>query len=129
MRPLGDAPVWALGIDTCEEEAELPVHPPPYRTHRRLIARGEEDGALVAARRGTGTGDPQGGQVDLDGDGAPFLVSRRNRAPTNGARPCSEPEIGIRKLAAGPTVPSRNSPLRTPPNATDALATASRAWI
>src|SRR2546429_3392415 len=73
MRPLGDAPVWALGIDTCEEEAELPVHPPPYRTHRRLIARGEEYGALVAARRGTGTGDPQGGQVDLDGDGARLL--------------------------------------------------------
>src|SRR5438552_12991426 len=73
MRPLGDAPVWALGIDTCEEEAELPVHPPPYRTHRGLIARGEEYGALVAARRGTGTGDPQGGQVDLDGDGARLL--------------------------------------------------------
>src|SRR2546428_10918009 len=73
MRPLGDAAVGALGIDACEEKAELPVHPPPYGTHRRLIARGEEYGVLVAARRGTATGDAEGGQVDLDRDGARLL--------------------------------------------------------
>src|SRR5437867_7329014 len=73
MRPLGDAAVGALRIDTGEEEAELPVHPPPCRTHRRLVARGEEYGVLVAARRGTPTGDPEGGQVDLDRDGARLL--------------------------------------------------------
>src|SRR5256885_285751 len=58
-----------------------------------------------------------------------FLVSRRNRAPMNGARARRAPETGIRKLAAGPTVPSRNAPLRTAPNAMDAFATASSAWI
>src|SRR5437879_12112865 len=58
-----------------------------------------------------------------------FLVSRRNRTPTDGARARSDPDSGMKKLAVGPTVPSKNSPLWRLPNATDALSRASRDWI
>src|SRR5437870_3097 len=88
----------------------------PYRRPHR----GRTDASYPGAKRIAFGWQPGGEQLPVTLSGAKSickptvpacLVSRRNRTPANGARPRQDPETGMNTLAAGPSVPSRNSPL------------------
>src|SRR2546427_5524803 len=95
----------------------------PYRRPHR----GRTDASYPGAKRIAFGWQPGGEQLPVTLSGAKSickptvpacLVSRRNRTPANGARPRQDPETGMNTLAAGPSVPSRNSPLCRLPSAT-----------